>query len=153
MSRYTVSKRGVGILIVIVVLSLLVVWFFYPSGGRNGDEARFRHLVRASRSLRWVSVAEAHLPAFVVRLFHLSDLEEKNWTAFQDERKALVTSGYFVELSVLAPNLSAGQTLSNLQMVFHAAGAYYMAQTETNSIVLTCRPEYKSLYEKAIANH
>ena len=140
------------VIAVVCLLTLLGIWMCWPSKGGNSNEVINRDFHRCLRSLSQLDFAERMLPEFATRLFHVYDTKAKYYARFQADRKTLVSSGYFVEVRLVNTNRTMPQTLSRIRTVFHSAHAYWFAETITNSIVVICRPEHRSLCEKAVEN-
>ena len=150
-SNVSKAKRNT-IIAAVCLLTLLCIWMYWPSKDGNSDEVINRDFHRCLRSLSQLDFAERMLPEFATRLFRVYDTKAKYYARFQADRKTLVSSGYFVEVRLVNTNRTMPQTLSRIRTVFHAAHAYWFAETITNSIVVICRPEHRSLCEKAVEN-
>jgi hypothetical protein len=132
------------------LLTLLGIWLYWPTKNLNSDEVTNNDFHRCLRALHQLTVVEKILPGFAARFLHVHETEAKYVARFQADRKALVSSGYFVEVPIVDTNRTMSQTLGRIRTVFHAARAYWFAETITNSIVVICRPEHKSLCEKVV---
>lgn len=151
--RQNVSGTKATIMIAATCLMAVVVtWLYWPAGSGNGDEATNRDFMGCFRSLHLLTIAQKVLPAYAADLFHLSEREAKIAAKFQADQKALVKSGYYIEVPIIDSNRTMPQTVSNIQRVFREAHAYALIGMVTNSIIVLCRPEHTHLCAKAIGN-
>lgn len=148
-SRGTRNKIKATIITALCLLTAGVAWVYWPAGGPNGDAATYRDFMRNFRSMNRLTIAQKVLPSYAAGFFHLSDREMKVFSKFQTERKALVESGYLVEVPI-DRNRTTPQTVGRIQRVFRKAHAQCLVETATNSILVLCRPEHRQLCAEAM---
>ena len=147
------SERRIQAIVIASLLVFVAVWYFTTTRTAKTDEARYRQLIGTARSHGRALSIEHRLPTSLVRLFRLDDLETKYRMKYDAERRALVASGYLVEVSLLVTNRPVLQALNLVQKAFQGTGAYYAIKGSawTNEIVVTCRPEDAPICRKAVS--
>ena len=97
---------------------------------------------------------ERRLPAIVVKLFHVDDLEAKDRKRYEAEKQALASSGYLVEVPLVVTNPPVLQAMNLIQRAFQEKGAFYAIRGSgwTNKIIVTCRPEDAPICRNAISS-
>ena len=152
-SGLTASETKATIMIAgTCLLTVVVTWMYWPARGGSNDEATNRDFMRCWGSLHRLTIAQNILPAYAANFFHLSERLVKVAARFDVDQKALVRSGYYIEVPVIDSNRPTPQTVSNIQRVFREAHAQAFIQTVTNSIIVLCRPEHRYLCAKSIGN-
>src|SRR5271170_4479723 len=99
------SKHRFFIIVSVCVLTIVVVWVFFPAGAARTDEARFQRWKQTphlfTRAIWW----ERHLPQSLVRLFHLSTFDQKYMDEHERLGDALVASGYLTNVTILVASV------------------------------------------------
>jgi hypothetical protein len=148
------SKRRFFIIVSVCVLTIIVVWVFFPGGAPKTDEARFqgwKNTIRLyARAVWW----ERHLPHGVGKLLRVPAHETKYLDEHAALAETLLASGYFtnVSIAVAAAPTSAvqrAQVADRLRTAFQNRDEWEF-WVRSHAIVVTCRPQDVVLCRQAL---
>jgi hypothetical protein len=143
-------KHKFQIFVTACLVGLLTVWL-YDLFSRDTDEARFRQLKQTYRMNAWMSSAEGWLPGSLIRLIHLSRRQADYRQRFFDQHRALIDSGYLIEVPIPVTNRTHVQTISLVQKTFESSDAWFLVKgVVSKNMTITCRPEHEPLCRKII---
>jgi hypothetical protein len=138
---------------VLTAMIVIVVWSTMPQGVT--DEQRYAKLKRLGRTYKMAHTTRPGLPDRLAALVRFRSLTNYLHTEFEEQERALVSSGYLVEVTVPVPNLRAKrmQVKSTLSNTWVRTDAYYVATFDKtrDEIRLLCRKQDISLWQAALS--
>ena len=118
------------------------------------DQDRYAHLCRSGASFQTVWKGKPNVLNWLEAGMHWDNPSNYFRSRLEAESRALLVSGYFVEITVPVPDLRAklAQVKSGLSNTAQQAGAYYQAKLDwsSNEVRLICRRQDIPLWEKAL---
>jgi hypothetical protein len=78
----------------------------------------------------------------------LSSREARYMSQFDSDLKALLASGYLIEVPIAVTNWAGqfAQATSRSGKALNGTGAYLCARVQSNLVFVTCRPQYAPLW-------
>ena len=132
---------------------IAVICLLLPVGVPKTDPARYERWKQTShlfgRAIWW----EGHLPQSLLRPFHISQKYMDEHDKLED---ALVASGYLTNVTIVVASVPTNhvqwtQISDRLRKAFHGSDEWvFGVYGHTNSIVVTCRPQYEVLARQAV---
>jgi hypothetical protein len=135
---------------------MVVVWGLFPVGAAKTDEARFQRWKQTiylfSRTIWW----ERRLPQSLVRLSHLSALDQKYMDEHQRLGDVLVASGYLTNVTIAVARVPTNgvqraQIAARFRRQFKGREEWeFGVYGHSNAVVVTCRPQDEVLSRQAL---
>ena len=140
-------------LLVLAIAGSVTVLLWMPSSHQaNTDEAHRRNLRRYSDFYFRVNALEHRLGGDVATMLGVQTLERRYEHKADDERKALLASGYFVTVSATVTNLKSRTEEVN-ERFRHIDGdpeGLTIFSTKSNQVTVICRPVYAPRYREEL---
>jgi hypothetical protein len=117
------------------------------------DDKRYAELQRLGSTYKMARTARPSFPDRLAAVLHFSSFTNYVASRFEGQEKALVSSGYLVEITVHVQDLQAkrAQVRTTLSNTWAQTGAYYVARLDKtrDEIRLLCRKEDIPLWQSA----
>ena len=147
------SKRKILIVIAACASTFLLFWIYRSLAPRDDAQAKIEHWQRSNRRCSVAFSVERRLPANLVRLLRIKEIEHRYWDEQEDLREALVASGYLTNVSITVTNPLSRRTqlAARLTKAFKGVENEWQFYVRSNQeVVVTCRPEHVALCRQAL---
>jgi hypothetical protein len=135
----------------VTVLVLLTAYYLMERPVTDGQ--RYAELQRLGSTYKMARTARPSFPDLIAALLHFGSFTNYLRGQFDKQEKALVSSGYLVEITVPVYDLQAKrvQVRTTLSNTWARTGAYYVATLDKtrDEIRLLCRKEDIPLWQNA----
>ena len=146
------SKRRLVVLGVVGLLGT-ALWVFLRKSDSDTDEAHRQNLQRYGASYFRLGDLEHRLGGDVAKFIGLEALQRRYGRKADEEREALLASGYFVKVHAIVTNLESRTEEVNERfrnMGYHGSEGLVIFDTRSNCVTVICRPQYAPLYRKEL---
>jgi len=143
-------------IVTVCVVTIAVIWLFLPVGFPKAEPAKYERWKQTShlvgRTIWW----ERCFPQSLVRLFHLSALDQKYMDEHERLGDALVVSGYLTNVTIVVASVPTNyvqraQIADRLREAFQGRDEWeFGVYGHSNAIVVTCRPQDEVLSRQAV---
>jgi len=124
---------------------------------RSEDARRYGELLRLGKSFKRAWTGQPRLPDRVAALVHFSSPSNYYRARVETQKRALVASGYLVEITVPVPDLrpKLPKVWASITNTSQQTGAYYEAilDRSTDEVRLICRKKDVSLWQHALSSY
>ena len=140
----------------VVIIAAGASFALYQALTRQSEDAeRNAALHRFGSSYKRAWTGQSRLPDRLTALVHFSSPSNYYRARFDTQRRALMASGYLVEVTVPVPNLRAklAQVRVSLSNTLRQTGAYYEAKLDytKDEVHLVCRKADLPLWQKTLS--
>ncbi len=151
------KTRRFKIGVALAIVTVLGVAAYVISTRPLGDAQRYAELHRLGASYKRAWTGQSTAGDHFIALTHFSSPSNYYHARFEQQQRALMASGYMVELTVPVPNLrpKVPQVWASLTNAFQQTGAYAEARLDhtRDEVRLVCRKEDVALWQRVLKEY